>query len=91
MGDVRVVARVLDDAGAGEIGPKLMGRQRKFGPEALRQRNRNRVRKCARQKRFEGRARRAAAQAPVVQPRLSGVVLSASDMAVGLARARALA
>ena len=60
MGDVRIVARVLDDAGAGKIGPKLMGREREFGPQALRQRDRNGVGKGARQKRFEGRARRAA-------------------------------
>ena len=60
MGDVRIVARVLDDAGAGKIGPKLMGREREFGPQALRQRDRNGVRKGAGQKRFEGRARRAA-------------------------------
>ena len=91
MGDVRVVARVLDDAGAGEIGPKLVDRQRKFGPEALRQRDRNRVGNAP--VRSASKAARAAplAQAPVVHPRRRGVVLSASDMGVGLARASVLA
>jgi hypothetical protein len=36
MRDVRIVARVLDDAGAGEIGMKLMGREREFGDYGLR-------------------------------------------------------
>ena len=60
MGDVRIVARVLDDAGAGEAGVKLVGRERELGPQALRQRDRNRIGKLAGQKHFKGRARRAA-------------------------------
>ena len=86
MGDVRIVARVLDDAGAGKIGPKLMGRQREFGPEALRQRNRNGSGNAP--VRSASKAARAAplAQAPVVHPRLREV-LSASDMGAGVARA----
>ena len=48
MRDVRIIARVLDDAGAGEIGPELMGRKREFGPQALRQRDRNRIGKLRR-------------------------------------------
>ena len=72
MRDVRIIARVLDDAGAGEIGPELMGREREFGPQALRQRDRNRIGKRAGQQRLERRPRRAAGAGPVVQPRLSG-------------------
>ena len=73
MRDVGIIARVLDDAGAGEIGPELMGRKREFGPQALRQRDRNRIGKRAGPKRLERRPRAAPlAQAPVVQPRLSG-------------------
>ena len=60
MRDVRIVARVLDDAGAGETGPKLMGREREFGPQALRQRDRNRIGKRPGPKRLERRPRRAA-------------------------------
>ena len=33
MGDVGIVARVLDDAGAGEIGAKLVGREGEFRPQ----------------------------------------------------------
>ena len=90
MGDVRIVARVLDDAGAGEIG-QLMGRERKFGPEALRQRDRNRVGERAGQKRFEGRARRAGGAGAGGPPAPQGSIISASDMSAGLARAALLA
>ena len=85
MGDVRIVARVLDDAGAGKIGPKLMGRERKFGPEALRQRDRNGVRESASQKRFEGRARRAARAGAGRPPAPEGGFFG-SLMSAGLAR-----
>ena len=60
VGDVGIVARVLDDGGAGEIVAQFMGREREFRPEALGQRDRNRVGKRARQQRLEGGARRAA-------------------------------
>ena len=58
MGDVRIVARVLDDAGAGEIGAEFMGGEDEFRPQALWQRDRNRIGKSAGQQRFEGRLAR---------------------------------
>ena len=60
MGDVRIVARVLDDARAGETGAEFVGRERELRPQALRQRDRNRIGKLAGQQRFEGGARRPA-------------------------------
>ena len=70
MRDVGIIARVLDDAGAGEIGTNFMGREREFGSQALRQRDRNRIGKRAGQKRLERHRAAPLAQAPVVQPRL---------------------
>ena len=70
MGHVRVVARVLDDAGAGEPVPSLLGRKRERGPLPPRQLDGDRVREFARQQRGVGGPRVAAvAHAPVVQPR----------------------
>ena len=86
MSDVRIVARVLDDAGAGEIGAKLMGREREFGPQALRQRDRNRIGKLAGQQRFEGRARRAAGAGAGRPSAPEGRRVSGSLMRPGLAR-----
>ena len=64
MRDVGIVAGVLDDAGAGDIGVRLpaelLGREREFGPQPLRQRDRDGIGKGAGQQRLEGRARRAA-------------------------------
>ena len=59
MRDVRIVACVLDDPGAGEIGAELLRGEGEFRPQALRQCDRNRVGKPAGQQRFEGRASRA--------------------------------
>jgi hypothetical protein len=59
MGDVRIVARVLDDPGAGEIGAELMGGEGEFRPQALGQRDGNGIGKTAGQQRFEGGASRA--------------------------------
>ena len=86
MGDVRIVARVLDDAGAGEVGVKLMGREREFGPQALRQRDRNRIGKLAGQQRFKGRARRAAGAGAGRPSAPEGWRLSGSLIRLGLAR-----
>ena len=81
MGDVRIVAGVLDDAGPGEIGPKLMGREGEFRPHAFRQRDGNRIGKLAGHSASKAARAAPAAQAPVVQPRLSGVPCSGSLMA----------
>ena len=89
MGDVRIIARVLDDAGAGEIRRRVLGWRGRipaaspFGSATGTGSGNWPVRSAS-------KAARAAplAQAPVVQPRLSGVALSASFMGVGLARDR---
>ena len=86
MGDVRIVARVLDDAGAGESCRRAHGsraRIRASSPWAARpgpDRERRPVSSAS-------KAARAAplAQAPVVQPRLRGGVFG-SLMRAGLAR-----
>ena len=87
MRDVRIVARVLDDAGAGETGSKLMARKREFWSQALRQRDRNRIGNAP--VRSASNAARAAplaqAPAPVIQPRLR-LGSFGSLMRAGLAR-----
>ena len=85
MGDIRIVARVPDDTGAGEIGVKLIAREREFGPQVLRQRDRDRIGKLAGRQPFERRPRRAAGAAPVVHPRLR-LGSFGSLMRAGLAR-----
>ena len=88
MGDVRVVARVLDNAGAGEIDPELMGREREFGPRPFGSATGTGSGKAP--VRSASKAARAAplAHAPVVQPRLR-LGFFVSLMSVGLARWRA--
>ena len=92
MGDVGIVARVLDDSGAGEIVAELLGGEGEFRPQdPLASATGTGSGKWP--VRSASKAARAAplAQAPVVQPRLSGVPLSASDMRFGVARAMRLA
>ena len=58
VGDVGVVARVLDDAGAGEPGAERLLRERERGPLPLRKIDGDRVRKPSRQERgIRGRGR----------------------------------
>ena len=54
MGDIGIVTRVLDDAGAGEIAAEFMRGEGKFRPKTLRQRNGNRIGKSAGQQRAFG-------------------------------------
>ena len=85
MGDVGVVARVLDDAGARKSGPSSWVASaigpRPFGSATGTGSGNAPVSSAS-------KAARAAplAQAPVVQPRRRGVVLSASNMRVCVAR-----